>query len=80
MALFNFSEEEQKDWTFALPGAEGVSLLLNSSAAEFGGSQPQNEVFWKLEEQKMTCTLAPFSAVLFLVAEAEKPETEEADQ
>lgn len=80
MALFNFSEEEQKDWTFALPGAEEVSLLLSSNAADFGGSQPQNEVFWKLEEQKMTCTLAPFSAALFLITEAEKPEETETEQ
>lgn len=65
VAMFNFSQNTQFDYTVALPKATDIAPLLYSDWEPFGGITPLKETVYRLHENQLTCTLHPFSAILF---------------
>ncbi|MDD2981065.1 MAG: 1,4-alpha-glucan branching protein GlgB [Hespellia sp.] len=67
LAVFNFSNEVQEEYSVAIPGAKAkdVKLLLNSDWQRFSGSTEEGKDEYAAEDETLTVTLAPFSGMLF---------------
>lgn len=74
-AVFNFGQKAQKDYTVAIPDATDIVPLLYSDWEPFGGHTPLTESVCKLNGNKFSCTLQPFSALLFEVKPSSKTMT-----
>lgn len=72
VAIFNFSQRVQRDYTAIISNAEDIIPLLYSDWEPFGGHTPLTESVCKLNGDKFTCTLQPFSALLFEVKDPSK--------
>ena len=66
-AVFNFSAATQENYTVKIPNAKGVQLLIHSDWHRFSGSTPEDACPFRFEKEHLTCTLPPFSGMLFLV-------------
>ena len=64
-AIFNFSKYEQIDYRIELPDNKGVNILMNSDWKCYGGNADENNVFWHIDGNTLTCTMPRFSAALF---------------
>lgn len=67
-AVFNFSDKEQEDFQLTVPGAKEMSVLLASDRDIYGGTNPYKETVIKLKNETAMLTLAPYSAVYYLIA------------
>lgn len=72
IALFNFSDQTQKDYRLDLPDTEESTVLLDSDWKRFGGSTPDDQTDCVLKEEELICTLPPFSGILLKAVPAEK--------
>ena len=66
-AVFNFSDQCQADYTLEIPQAQGLTLLLDSDSAPFGGSTQQPVDYLPVTEGQVTLTLPPFSGRLYQI-------------
>lgn len=66
-AIFNFSSQVQSSYTVALSDAQAVTPLIDSDWEPFGGKTPVGRTCFQFDGAQLTCTLQPFSAVLFAV-------------
>ena len=66
-AVFNFSGQAQSGYTVTIPDAQAVTPLIDSDWEPFGGKTPVGATCFRLDGTRLTCTLQPFSAVLFEV-------------
>ena len=64
-AIFNFSKYEQIDYRIELPDNKGVNILMNSDWKCYDGNADENNVFWHIDGNTLTCTMPRFSAALF---------------
>lgn len=67
--VFNFSDQEQKDYELEIEGTWKEECILNTDWDCWGGETPREKKTWKLEQETekttMSITLAPYSGVLF---------------
>lgn len=66
-AVFNFSDQYQADYTLKIPHAQGLSLLLDSDSAPFGGGTQQPQNYIPVTDGQVTLTLPPFSGRLYQI-------------
>lgn len=66
-AVFNFSNQVQTDYEVTIEGAKDCKLLLYTDWEHFGGVTAKNAKIYELVDQKLSCTMEPFSAMLLLV-------------
>lgn len=68
-AVFNFSDQEQKDYELKIEDTWKEECILNTDWDCWGGETPREKKTWKLEQETekttMSITLAPYSGVLF---------------
>ena len=68
-AVFNFSDQEQKDYELEIEGTWKEECILNTDWDCWGGETPREKKTWKLEQETekttMSITLVPYSGVLF---------------
>ena len=68
-AVFNFSDQEQKDYELEIEDTWKEECILNTDWDCWGGETPREKKTWKLEPETekttMSITLAPYSGVLF---------------
>ena len=67
VAIFNFSDLQQEDYGVELEGAKEVKVMLYSDWNRFSGVTPENADICKFENQTLTCSLNPFSAVILQI-------------
>lgn len=63
-AVFNFGAQVQENYSLELPGLKRAVPLLYSDWERFGGTSRQDEVVFGATENRLTCTLQPFSGIL----------------
>ena len=69
-AIFNFSDKEQEDFALTVPNGKELTLLLASDRDIYGGiKQYEKETVVKLKKECATLTLAPYSALYYLITE-----------
>ena len=73
-AIFNFSSQPQENYEVKIPGAQSITPLLYSDWQNFGGSTPEGQVSCSLDKDTLTCSLAPFSALLVEIQPGTMPE------
>lgn len=66
-AVFNFSDQQQKNYQVDIPDGGQGQLLLYTDWQEFGGNTPKEQQIATLENGTITCNLAPFSGILLLL-------------
>lgn len=66
-AVFNFSDQYQADYTLKIPHAQGLTLLLDSDSAPFGGGTQQPQDYISVTDGQVTLTLPPFSGRLYQI-------------
>ncbi|HIX68839.1 MAG TPA: 1,4-alpha-glucan branching protein GlgB [Candidatus Anaerostipes excrementavium] len=68
-AVFNFSDQEQKDYELEIEDTWKEECILNTDWDCWGGETPREKKTWELEQETekttMSITLAPYSGVLF---------------
>lgn len=68
-AVFNFSDQEQKDYELEIEDTWKEECILNTDWDCWSGETPKEKKIWKLEQETekttMSITLAPYSGVLF---------------
>lgn len=80
VALFNFSDQEQRDFPLLLPAAPALRLLIASDQQQYGGEKQYPSVLQPNEEGIYSFTLGPFSAAYYLVQhETADPSTADRD-
>ncbi len=68
LCVINLSDEEHRDYRIGLGSARRAKILLNTDWTRYMGSTNQDDCRWfKLADNALTCTLAPFSGQLYLV-------------
>ncbi len=67
VAIFNFSNQEQKNYTVKVNAAKECTLLLSSDWERFSGTTPETIQPITLKNSTLTCNLKPFSAYLIKV-------------
>ncbi len=68
LCVFNLSNEWHSGYDVQLGSARRAKLALSTDWRRFGGNTDQDDCSWfKLMDNKLTCTLAPFSGQLYLV-------------
>lgn len=67
MAVFNFSNQEQKDYEVQIQEAKDCKVLLCSDWERFGGNTHETEKTVVLEDKSLRCKLNPYSAVLIQI-------------
>lgn len=67
VAVFNFSDKEQKNYEVKIEQGETCNILLYSDWEHFGGATEEKAKTYELANQKLTCTLAPFSGMLIQI-------------
>lgn len=66
-AVFNFSDQYQENYHLNIPQAQGLTLLLDSDSAPFGGSTQQPVDYLPVTEGQVTLTLPPFSGRVYRI-------------
>lgn len=67
-AVFNFSDKEQEDFELTVPDGKELTVLLASDRDIYGGTkQYEEKTVLKLKKETAALTLAPYSAVYYLV-------------
>lgn len=66
-AIFNFGNRVQEDYEVKVEGMEKGRVLLYSDWERFGGVTREGRMLIKVENEKITCTLEPFSAMLIKI-------------
>ena len=66
-AVFNFSDQCQAGYTLKIPHAQGLTLLLDSDSAPFGGGTQQPQNYIPVMDGQVTLTLPPFSGRLYQI-------------
>ncbi len=66
IAVFNFSDQEQKEYQLKVPDADQLKLLLSSSWKSYGGDEEESGLNAVLESETCILTLKPYSALYFL--------------
>ncbi len=64
IAVFNFSGQTQREYTMPFLEGKSVRLLLYSEWERFGGKIRETIEICCVSENRLTCTLEPFSALL----------------
>lgn len=69
VGLFNFSDEEQKEYQFVKEPEETCSVVMNTDWEEYGGAtKKQNTESWlKSEKETVTVNLPPYSGILLRI-------------
>ena len=67
VAIFNFSNVEQKDYKFKVSGTTQLQRLIFSDQAIYGGTEKRKKITLKSKNDEFTLTLPPYSAVYYLV-------------
>lgn len=67
--VFNFSDSVQKDYEVKVPGAKGLTLLLDTDRDIYGGHgrDPKKKVAAKTPDGTVRLTLPPFSGQCYVV-------------
>lgn len=71
-AIFNFSDQVQENYEIEMKNTESIEILLYSDWEQFGGSTKACEEGILLEDEKLSCAMAPFSGILIKLIENEK--------
>ena len=71
-AIFNFSDQVQENYEIEMKNTESIEILLYSDWEQFGGSTKACEEDILLEDEKLSCAMAPFSGILIKLIENEK--------
>ncbi len=66
-AIFNFSDQEQEDYTFTLEGGKSLELLIASDMDIYAGTKHRQETILPVKNEQVTITLNPYSALLYLI-------------
>ncbi len=69
LAVFNFSDQEQKDYYLPVCYAKSLKLLLDSDRDVYGGSRVEKYQDEKVKGGVVKFTLQPFSARYYLIEE-----------
>lgn len=69
-ALFHFSDKEQKAYTFTIPNAKKLELLLCSNDERYGKTAVPTQTSLIPEKDRYSIDLPPFSAVYYLIHES----------
>lgn len=67
IAVFNFSDATQKDYTFTVEDAESLKLILASDMDRYGGPKHYTKDILPLTDHTAQITLTPYSAVYYKV-------------
>lgn len=67
LAVFNFSDQEQKDYKLELKEAKKLTLLLASDAQEYAGVKKYDNPEIKLKKGEALLSLSPYSAVYYKI-------------
>lgn len=69
VGLFNFSDEEQKEYQFVKEPEETCSVVMNTDWEEYGGATKKQatESWLKLEKETVTVNLPPYSGILLRI-------------
>ncbi|MEY8517596.1 1,4-alpha-glucan branching protein GlgB [Lachnospiraceae bacterium 29-84] len=67
VAIFNFGEKPQKQYSVKIPTAQSVQILLNSDWEQYGGHTPKDIDIFEFVDGNIVCDLEPFSGMLFLI-------------
>ncbi len=67
VAIFNFSNEEQKDYRFQVANAKKLQLLLASDSVMYGGKAKQETANIKPENEEFVLDLMPYSAQYYVI-------------
>ena len=67
VAVFNFSDQCQENYQLKIPHAQGLTLLLDSDSAPFGGGTQQPQNYIPVTDGQVTLTLPPFSGRLYQI-------------
>ncbi len=67
VAIFNFSNVEQKDYTFKVTNAKKLQRILSSNQSVYGGKEKRKTIELKSENNEFTLSLAPYCAEYYLV-------------
>jgi 1,4-alpha-glucan branching enzyme len=66
LCVLNLSDEVRADYVVNVGGASRARMLMNTDWERFSGSTREDACRWfRLAEDKVACTLAPFSGQLF---------------
>ena len=66
-AVFNFSDQCQENYQLTVPQAQGLTLLLDSDSAPYGGSTQQPQDYLPVTNGQVSLTLPPFSGRLYQI-------------
>ncbi len=67
VAVFNFSDKEQKNYCLKVPGAKKLERLLYSNQDIYGGKEALAEATMELENGEYVLTLPPYSGAYYSV-------------
>ena len=67
VAVFHFSDREQKDYRLRIGNVRRLERLLSSNQDIYGGSEKQTKVEIKSDKENFVLTLQPYSAEYYLV-------------
>lgn len=67
ISIFNFGSMQQNNYSISLPGITKIELLLNTDWEQFGGTTSIIAPICKLDNERVICSLQPFSAILIKV-------------
>lgn len=65
LAVFNFGEETQKDYTLKIQNTEKADLLLCTDDERFGGTTTENTKLFEFNDGTLTCSLPPYCGLIF---------------
>lgn len=74
VAIFNFSNQAQKEYEVRLEKAKGCDVLLYTDWEHFGGKTPKTQCSVVFKRQMLVCELMPYSAVLIQIHKKETSE------
>lgn len=72
VAVFNFSDQEQKDYRLKVANAAKLQRLLSSNQDIYGGNEKTVRVELKPEKEEFVLTLQPYSAEYYAVIQEER--------
>ena len=67
VALFNFSNQIQEDYSLKIPNAQTIQTLINSDWQQFSGTTLPETIMYRLKDEQLICTLQPFSGILLMI-------------
>lgn len=68
LAIFNFSDRIQDNYSVELPGITKAETVLCSDSEAYGGNTSDASALTKLDKEKLVCTLPPYSGILLKIS------------